>query len=117
MKKIILSIVLCMVLICTLTSCENSSNEKYYGDYHDGYVEGYDEGIIEGKIELGGYADYRFDEICSENDIEEALAILILYEDGESFTEDEISHAIWMVRFFYEDVCNMVSEIENYYDE
>lgn len=94
-----------------------SKDDNVQESYLDGYDNGYNDGIIEGEKTLGGYADYKFDEVCSKNDIEDALAALILYEDGERLTKDEISQAIWTLNSFYEDVCDMVSDIEYYYDK
>ena len=119
MKKFferVVSIALCVILISCLSSCENSSNEEYYGDYHDGYVDGYDDGFVEGQQELGAYASYCFDDACSENDIEDALAILTLYADGESFSEEEIFSAIQTFSSFYDEVCDVIHDVEYYYD-
>jgi hypothetical protein len=116
MKKFIL--VTMFALLCfTLSACFQVDNhkEEYPGDYHDWYLEGYSDGYYEGQEDLGSYADYCFDEICWDRDIEYALAILILHTEGEHFTEEEIEDAIWAVEYFYEDVLDMVTDIENYY--
>ena len=125
MKKIsiLVSIALLATLVLCFSSCETKEdyydgyNDGYEGGTYDGYVDGYKEGTVEGQKELGGYAEYCFSEICSDNDIESALATLILYEEGEAFTEEEISRAIWQVQFFYNNVCDMITEIECYYEE
>lgn len=110
--KTVASIALCAVLVFGLPSC----NKRELSDYDVGYSDGYDEGFVEGQQELGGYASYSFDDVCSEHDIDAALAILILYADGESFSEEEIFSAIQTVTSFYDDVCEVIHDVEYYYD-
>ena len=119
--KRILYFSLCVVLCLCLSSCEKNDyydgfNDGYDGGYYDGYADGLDDGVVEGQRELGGYADSMFDDVCSEYDIEDALAILILYADGESFSEEEIFSAIQTVSSFYDDVCGIIHNVEYYYD-
>ena len=104
-------------VVMTVSELSESKVSNVDDAYYEGYSDGYADGIVEGKKDLGSYTDYRFDKICSETDIEDALATLILYEDGEALAEDEISHAIWVLDSFYADVCDMVNDIENQYDE
>ena len=114
--KIVASITLCVILISCLSSCENSSNDEYYRGYHDGYAEGYNKGFIKGQKELGGYARASFDDACGNTyGIEEALTILTLYADGESFSEEEIFSAIQIVSLFYDEVCDVIRDVEYNY--
>jgi hypothetical protein len=119
MMRKILSIALCIILIFGLSSCKTPelSNDYYNDVYYEAYTEGYDDGFIDGQKELGGYADYRFDDAYSESDIEDALAILILYADGESFSEEEIFWAIQAVTIFHDEVCDIINDVEYYYED
>ena len=110
----ILSIVLCVALSLCLISCEDSSTEEYYGDYHDGYVEGYDEGYDDAFLDAQSYAEECFSSVCYDNNVEEALATLILYTDGEPITEAELHKAIWAINDFYYDTSDMIQDLDDY---
>ena len=115
--KIVLCITLGMTLSFSFSSCEDSYTEEYYGDYHDGYVDGYNDGVVEGQKELGYYTRERFSDARGYTyGVEESLTILTLYADGESFSEEEIFHAIQIVSLFYDEVCDVIYDVENYYD-
>ena len=114
MIKRILSIALCIALVCCLSSCENSSNEECCGDYYDGYVDGYDEGYDEAFSDAQSYAEDLFFDVCYDNKVEEALATLILYTDGEPTTEEELHKAIWTINAFYNDTLDMIQDLDDY---
>ena len=114
---------MCAVLVLSFSACEinNTANHESPGDYHDGYVDGYmdgyDDGVVEGQQELGSYARGRFDDACGYTyGVEEAMTVLTLYADGESFSEEEVFSAICTLDSFYTDVCDVIHDVEYYYD-
>ena len=113
MKKI-LCVVLCIFLWFSFCSCEYSSNEEPYGDYHDGYVDGYDKGYEDAFKDARLYAEERFSDVGYENKVEDALATLILYIDGEPITEAELHKAIWAINNFYYDTFDIIHDLDDY---
>lgn len=125
MRKFFKSVVcfaLCAVLAFGLSSCgrKGSSDGGQYGDYHDGYVDGYKDGISSAQKSISFRVDDSFNEIDYENlkergiFIEDAVAILTNYADGESVDEEDLHNAIWSIHKFYYDAWEIVWEIDDY---
>lgn len=110
--KIMLSVALCIVAIFVFVACVET--KQSYGDYHDGYVDGYADGTNEATHQISGYLEGRFNDVGNDNDIEEAIQVLTNYADGEPISEHELQEAIWSIRNFYYDTCDIVFDIDDY---